>query len=355
MSLDNLRKRIDDIDASIIELISDRIRVAGEIGREKSESNQLIEDRERERLVLARVRQLAKQQNIREKDAEDIFQMVMTASKRVQGTEVVFQGEPGAYAEEAAFRFFDESIVTRPVESLEETFQLVETGEVPYAVVPVENSLEGIVSRVYDMLLDTGLAVCGEVQLRIVHCLISTGEAGLDTIRRVYSHPQALAQSRTFLRQLNAEMIPTYNTAASVKMVKEQAGRESAAVASMRAAQLYDMKTVASGIEDNPNNFTRFFVMASKDMPPSGDDKTSIIFTTRDKPGSLMAALEEFSSRRINLTKLESRPTRQKPWEYNFYVDLQGHREDEAVKAALAGLDKCAIFVKVLGSYPKAS
>ena len=354
MKLEDLRKKIDELDTRIAELIAARIDVAEDIGKGKKEQNKLVEDLEREHQVLEHVRSIARHKKISQEDIEHIFKQIIAASKRMQGAEVVFQGEAGAYTEEAAFRFFGSSIQSIPQESLEEVFKIVERGEAQFAVVPVENSLEGIISRVYDLLLDSPLMASGEVELRINHCLIGTADASLDTIRKVYSHPQALAQSRSFLKHLNCELIPTYNTAASVKMIKEQRRSDSAAIASARAAEIYGMKILAREIEDNPNNFTRFFILSKEDSPPSGKDKTSIVFSAKDKPGALYEALSEFASRKINLTKLEPRPTRQKPWEYNFYLDFEGHREDKVAREVLASLEKTTIFLKVLGSYPKA-
>ena len=277
----------------------------------------------------------------------------MPKAKRIQGG-VAFQGEIGAYSEEAAFRFFGFSIQTKPCESLDEVFKSVEQGEVKYGIVPIENSLEGSISRVYDLLLDSTLRVCGELELRIVHCLIGAQEARLDLIKKVYSHPQALGQCQAFLKHLDCELIPTYDTAGSVKMIKEKGIMDGGAIASTRAAEIYEMKIIAKEIEDNPNNFTRFFILAKQDSPPTENDKTSIVFSVRHKPGALYEFLKELANRNINLTKIESRPTRQRPWEYNFYLDFEGHREDEASREVLENLKNFSIFVKVLGSYPKA-
>jgi chorismate mutase/prephenate dehydratase len=178
--------------------------------------------------------------------------------------------------------------------------------------------------------------------------------ATLDTIKYVYSHPQALGQSRNFLNHLNAELIPASDTAGSVRMIKEQGRLDSAAVASARAAEIYGMKIIAREIEDNPHNFTRFFVLSKEDSPPTGNDKTSIVFTLKHKPGALYDCLREFASKKINLTKLESRPMRHQVWEYNFYMDFSGHREEKDVAEALKALEEHAVFVKILGSYPKA-
>jgi len=267
---------------------------------------------------------------------------------------VAFQGERGAYSEEAVISFFSQDVYTEPCRSLPETFRAVEEGRVDYAVVPIENSLEGSVNETYDLLLKSELKVCGEINLRIKHSLIARPEAELKDVKRVYSHPQALAQCRGYLEKLGARTVATYDTAGSVKMLSRVRSRGVAAVASARAAAIYGMKILASGIEDNPNNYTRFFVLAFKDSPPTGCDKTSIIFSTKHVPGALYRALREFASRDINLTKIESRPTREKPWEYNFYVDFEGHREDSNCRSALNALEKRAMLLRVLGSYPRA-
>jgi chorismate mutase/prephenate dehydratase len=354
MSLENLRKKIDEADARIIRLIGDRIRIAEEIGKEKKQQQKQIEDREREERVLENVKSIAQQENISQEDVERIYRLIIATCKRTEETGVAFQGEIGAYSEEAALQFFGPSIQSQPCESLDDVFKIVEEGEVPFGIVPVENSLEGSISRVYDLLLDSSLKVCGEIELRIVHCLIASPEARLDLIKRVYSHPQALGQCKTFLKHLDCEIIPTYDTAGSVKMIKEMGIMDGAAIAGARAAEIYSMKIIAQEIEDTPNNFTRFFILSKQDSPPSGNDKTSIVFSLKHRPGTLYESLKEFAARNINLTKIESRPTRQKPWEYNFYLDFEGHREDKASREALENLDRNSVFVKVLGSYPKA-
>jgi chorismate mutase/prephenate dehydratase len=206
---------------------------------------------------------------------------------------------------------------------------------------------------VYDLFLNSTIRVCGETELRISHCLIANPGARLDLIKRVYSHPQALGQCRAFLTHLGYELIPTYDTAGSVKMVKEKGITDGGAIASARAADIYGMKIIASEIEDNPNNFTRFFILSKQDCPPSGDDKTSIVFSVKNRPGALYEALNEFAVRNINLTKIESRPTRQKLWDYNFYLDFEGHREGKVFQEVMENLDKISLFVKVLGSYPR--
>jgi chorismate mutase/prephenate dehydratase len=354
MNLDELRKKIDEIDARIVELIAERQNISKEIGRGKNRTSRVIEDRERELRVLKNVRGLARDKKISPSDIENIYRQIISASKKVQGVAVAYQGEPGAYTEEAALRFFGKSTRGMPYETLDEVFEAVEVGEAPFAMVPVENSLEGSITRAYDLLLDSPLMVCGETELRISHCLIALEGAGLGTIKFVYSHPQALGQCRSFLNHLSVEIIPTSDTAGSVRMIKEQGRLDGAAVASARAAELYGLKIIAREIEDNPHNFTRFFILSKEDSPPTGNDKTSIVFSLKHKPGALYECLREFASREVNLTKLESRPTRHQPWEYNFYMDFSGHREEKEVGEALKALEEHAVFVKILGSYPKA-
>ena len=354
MSLEELRGKIDETDTNIVKLISERIRIAQEIGEEKKKRGKQIDDKEREKGVLENIKSLARDENISQEVIERIYREIVTACKRTQGKEVAFQGEVGAYSEEAAFQFFGSSITTNPRESLDDVFKVVEQDDVQFGIVPVENSLEGSISRVYDLLLDSSLKVCGEIELRVSHCLIASPEARLDLIKRVYSHPQALAQCKTFLKHLGCELTPTYDTAGSVKMIKEKGITDGGAIASARAAEIYEMKIIASEIEDAPNNFTRFFILSKEDSPPSGNDKTSIVFSVKHKPRALSEFLKEFAARNINLTKIESRPTRQKPWEYNFYLDFEGHREDKAPREVLENLDRTSLFLKILGSYPKA-
>ena len=354
MNLDDLTKKIDEIDARIVELISERQSISKEIGRGKHKTSRLIEDRERELRVLKHVRSLARDNKISPSDIEGIYRQIISASKKIQGVAVAFQGEPGAYTEEAALRFFGKSTKGVPCDTLDGVFEAVERGEAPFALVPVENSLEGSITKAYDLLLDSPLMVCGETELRISHCLIAVEGAGLDTVKYVYSHPQALGQSRNFLKQLNAEIVPASDTAGSVRMIKEAGRLDYAAVASAGAAELYGMKIIAREIEDNPHNFTRFFVLSKEDSPPTGNDKTSIAFSLKHKPGALSDCLREFATRNIKLSKLESRPTRHQPWEYNFYMDFMGHREEKGVGEALKALEEHAVFVKILGSYPRA-
>ena len=242
---------------------------------------------------------------------------------------VAFQGERGAYSENAVFQFFGADTQVKPCKDFKDVFDSVCTQETKFGVVPVENSLEGSVTQNYDLFLKYDLKVCGEVIVKIEHCLIANPGTALADIKVVYSHPQALAQCRSFLEEFGRELIPTYDTAGSVKMLKEKGLKNAAAIASERAANIYGMHILAKDIADNPENYTRFFVLSTEDSPPTGKDKTSIIFSAAHKPGSLYHALGEFAKRDINLTKIESRPTKQTAWEYNFYLDFEGHRSEK--------------------------
>ncbi len=269
-------------------------------------------------------------------------------------TTVAFQGEPGAYSESAVYQFFGSKVQVKPCMDFRDVFESVKKHEVQAGMVPVENSLEGSVNQNYDLFFNYDLKVFGEVIVKIAHCLIVNPGTNIDQIRLVYSHPQALAQCRSYLEKSKWEIIPTYDTAGSVKIIKEQKLINAAAIASERAAEIYSMEILAKDIADNKENFTRFFVLSKEDSAPTGKDKTSVIFSAKHEPGSLYHALGEFAKRKINLTRIESRPTKKTAWEYNFYLDFEGHRTEPKCDEALKALEKYAIFVKILGSYPKA-
>ena len=354
MKLEELRQKIDSVDDDIVRLIARRVKLAEQVGKEKKKQGQQIEDRQREERILEHIKKIAGTEGINQTDIEGIYRQIFTIAKSIQGAIVAFQGELGAYSEEAAVRFFGAEVQVKPYEGLGDVFKAVEQGEAQYGIAPIENSLEGSISRTYDLLLDSSLKVCGETELKVSHCLIANPGVTLGSIKRIYSHPQALGQAQAFIKHLNCELIPTYDTAGSVKMIKERRIMDGAAIASTRAAEIYQMNIITCSIEDNPNNITRFFVLTKEDAPPTGNDKTSVVFSVKHKPGALFHFLRELTEKNINLTKIESRPTRQKPWDYNFYLDFEGHRLDRAAAEAIKNLGDYATFIKVLGSYPKA-
>ena len=268
---------------------------------------------------------------------------------------VAFQGELGAYSEMAVYSFFGEDVKVKPCKSFDEVFEKVKTKKVDRGVVPIENSIEGSVNRTYDLFLEYDLNVCGEIIIRISHCLITHKDTSINQIKTVYSHPQALAQCRKFLEQNKLRAVSNFDTAGSVKMIKEEELIDAAAIASERAAQIYEMTILAREIEDIKNNSTRFFVLDKQDSPYSGEDKTSIIFATKSIPGALFKILGDFADLNINLTKIESRPTKQTPWEYHFYLDFEGHRTEKQSQEALRRIKDKTLFVKILGSYKAAN
>jgi len=267
---------------------------------------------------------------------------------------VAFQGERGAYSELAVIQFFPNSTPT-PARSFQEVIETLLSGLSDYAVVPIENSIEGSVNEVYDLLLQSNLFVIGETYQRIHHCLIAIKGTDRGSLKEVYSHPQALAQCRHYLNEKKLDPVPVYDTAGAVKMIKLGQNKNAAAIASKRAAEIYGMEILDMGIEDRKNNFTRFFILARDPThtKPSGNDGTSIIFSVKHAPGSLVNILSEFARREINLTKIESRPTKKTPWEYNFFTDFEGHVLDARIRDVLTVIEPKTAFVKILGSYKK--
>jgi prephenate dehydratase len=248
----------------------------------------------------------------------------------------------------------DPGVSSVPCESFDLVFAAVSSGSCDCGFIPIENSLAGSIHQNYDLLLRNQLWVVGEHFLRVSHCLIGRPEARLELVRKVISHPQALAQCDGFLHSLAGVKIePVYDTAGSVKMISLQDDPSVAAIASRRAAQLYGMQVLAESIEDNPANFTRFLIIARQPVQPDAQAKTSIVFTLRNQPGSLFRALSAFALRDIDLTKLESRPLVGKPWEYLFYIDFLGSAQDERARKALDHLGEYAQMMRVLGSYPR--
>jgi prephenate dehydratase len=268
-----------------------------------------------------------------------------------KGIRIAFQGERGAYSEMAIMLKFPTSTAI-PLKTFYDVFETVKNHRNGIAVVPIENSIEGSVSETYDLLLQDKVYVSGEIFQRINHCLIVNKD--YKKIINVYSHPQALGQCRNYIQRNKLEPIPAFDTAGAVKFIKENKMMSSAAIASRRAAEIYDMEIFDEGIEDKKNNFTRFFVISKQLVDkPSGKDRTSIIFALEHKPGSLYQVLKEFSRKSINLTRIESRPTKETPWEYYFYVDFDGHYNDEKVKLTLNRIKTQTKFFKLLGSYQK--
>ena len=267
-------------------------------------------------------------------------------------TRVAFQGEKGAFSEDAVTTFFGD-VDQAPCRTLALVFQAVTEGRADFGVVPVENSQAGSINETYDLLLRCDVSIYGEIDLEVNHCLMALPGESLASIGTVYSHPQALAQCQEFLGKLDVEIVPTYDTAGSAKLIGEKKLANCAAVASKRVSQIYGMQILAEDIQTIPNNYTKFFVVSKEQAKHAPANKTSLVFATENSPGALYDCLGVFATRGINLTKLESRPSKDEPWEYVFYVDFEGHVEDDTCGQAVAALQEMTRFLKILGSYPR--
>jgi prephenate dehydratase len=268
---------------------------------------------------------------------------------------IAFQGEPGAYSEAAVLEHWGPQVEAVPREAFEDVFAAVEAGACEAGLVPIENSVAGSIHRNYDLLLQHSLSIVAEHYLRVRHCLIAWPGVALADIRRVISHPQALAQCERYLHNLGGVKVePVYDTAGSAKLIREQGDRTTAAIASRRAAEVYGLAVIADGLEDDEANFTRFLAIAPHPVAAAGPEtKTSLVFSLRNAPGALFKALSVFALRDIDLTKIESRPLVGKLWEYLFYVDVAGSVADQPVARALEHLGEYALMLRVLGSYPR--
>ena len=265
---------------------------------------------------------------------------------------VAFQGEPGAYSEQAVFDYFGNA-ETQPCESFELVFDSVVSDSSEFGLIPIENSLAGSIHQNYDLLLRHDLHIVGEYLLRVQHCLIALPGVKKEDIKKAISHPQALGQCAAYLRERHIKPEQGYDTAGSVKLLKESGARDTAAIASRRAAEIYQMQILEEGIEDNAENYTRFLAISKIAMKPEGDAKTSIVFTLKNQPGALFKALSVFALRDIDLTKIESRPLQGTPWDYLFYIDFIGATHEETTRKALDHLNEYALTLRVLGSYPR--
>lgn len=267
---------------------------------------------------------------------------------------VAFQGEFGAYSEQAARQHFGAEVEARPYKTFRDIFEAIRKDEVTHGMLPVENALAGTVAQTYELLMEYDFRVWGEIILPIHHYLLAPQGTSLADVEIVKSHPQGLAQCEQFIRRRGWQPVAAYDTAGSAKELAENPEPHTAAIASALAAEHYQLAILERNIEDDPANSTRFFILNKNDAERQDPSKTSLIFTTRHQAGSLYACIGAFSNRGINLTKLESRTMRGRPWQYLFYVDFEGHWQDTVVEAALAELVRLAGFVKMIGSYPAA-
>lgn len=345
-----LRNGIDAIDAELLRLLNERARLAQAVGHVK---NGQIYRAEREAQVLRRL--CAENPGpLKPENIEHLFREIMSACRDLeQHLRIAYLGPEGTFSQAAAFKHFGHAVGNVPCVTIDEVFRAVETGRADYAVVPVENSTEGAVSRTLDLIVGSSLKICGEVLLPI-HQNLLRQSAGLKGITKVYSHAQSLAQCQHWLNQNlpQAERIPVSSNAEAARLAATEPS--SAAIAGEIAAETYGLGIVVPRIEDEPNNTTRFLVLADHDASPSGKDKTSLVLSASNVPGAIVKLLQPLADAGISMTKLESRPARGANWEYLFFVDIEGHRDDPVIAGALKEIGTRSLILMVLGSYPAA-
>jgi chorismate mutase/prephenate dehydratase len=359
-ALDQIRVRIDQVDSELHALINERARLAQQVGISKHASGQTVDfyRPEREAQVLRRALERNRQDRgpLRDEEILRLFREIMSACLAQQNPlKVGFLGPEGTFTQQAVLKHFGHSVRALPLNSVEEVFHEVESGAADFGVVPVENSTEGTVNNTLDMFLTSPLKICSEVELRIHQNLMGAMQS-LDAIRRVCGHPQSLAQCRGWLQENlpTIERVPVASNAEGARRARDEDG--TAAIARAAAAEVYGLNQLVPPLEDRPDNTTRFLVIGRKSAAPSSDDRTTLMISAShtDAPGALFRLLEPFAKAGISLTRIESRPSRRRKWDYVFFVDLDGHAEQEPLASALAALKEKATLCKVVGSYPKA-
>jgi len=353
--LQKIRARIDEIDEQLLQMISERAQCALEIARLKRNEDPATDHYrpEREAAVLQSVQQ-HNQGPLNNEDMVRLFREIMSVCRALQQPmTVAYLGPEGTFTQAAVFKQFGHMISATPLAVIEDVFREVESGMVSYGVVPIENSTEGVINHTLDTFMNSQLKICGEIELRVHHHLMSKAD-GLAGIKRIYAHQQTFAQCREWLdgNVPDVEHIAVNSNAEAARRAGDEL--DAAACGAAAAAELYSLKILKSNIEDEPNNTTRFLVIGRRLPAPSGNDKTSLLLSAPNRPGALYRLLKPFSAHDISLTRIESRPSRRAIWEYVFFVDSEGHVQDEKVASAIEELQADAYMVKVLGSYPKA-
>ncbi len=350
MDLSSLRKKIDALDAKIIGLLNDRAAITLSIGHEKIKNKKPIYAPEREQDVLKRIKAL-NAGPIQNDAVEAIYREIMSASLALEKPlRIAYMGPEATFSHLASLKRFGSSVEHVACDNVAEVFNKVANADCDYGVVPIENSIEGVVTHTMDLLVDSDLKICSQVLLDVTHHLMS--KSALSNIKEIYSHPQILGQCRQWLMKNTpkANLIPVVSSTKAAQMV---AGKKNAAcIASQVAASLYGLTILKSNIQDSTHNITRFLVISTMDVPPTGHDRTSLVFSIKDRVGALHAMLTPFMKNKINLTKIESRPSKKKAWDYYFFVDCEGHQNDPRVARALSQLEGMCKFLKILGSYP---
>jgi chorismate mutase/prephenate dehydratase len=352
-SLKTLRHRIDHLDRSLLDLLTQRARLVKDIGAIKEKNGQPVFAPGRERDLLARL----KAQNrgpLSDEAVENLFREVVHACRNLQKRlTVAYFGPEASFSHAAAIKCFGRSAMLTPVRTISEVFAEVDKRRADFGVVPIENSTGGGVYHTLDMFIESPLSICAELELPVHHYLLGRSVRSVDKVKTLYSHYQALAQCRNWVdaHMPLARVVESTSTAEAAREAARVPG--AAAIASHLAANKYGLDILVSRIEDSAQNYTRFLVIGTAEPRPTGRDKTSIMFSIKDRPGALFDMLVPFKKHRLNLTKIESRPTRQRAWEYIFFVDFVGHRSEARVQKALALLERSCVFLKILGSYPR--
>lgn len=354
-----LRDRIDAIDSDIGRLISERASCAQEVAEVKKQSataaqNTLFYRPEREAQVLRKAME-RNQGPLSNEEMARLFREIMSACLALeQPIKVAYLGPEGTFTQQAASKHFGASALTLPFASIDDVFREVEAGAVNYGVVPVENSTEGVVNHTLDNFMHSNLKICGEVELRVHHNLLVSDVTDVKQISRIYSHGQSLAQCRKWLdsHYPKAERVAVSSNAEAARRLRGE--WNAAAIAPEMAAAIYDLKVIAEKIEDQPDNSTRFLIIGTQAVPPSGEDKTSLLVAMRNQPGALHNLLEPFHRHSIDLTRVETRPSRSGAWTYVFFIDFNGHAEEAGVREVLNEVAARVADLKVLGSYPRA-
>lgn len=349
--LKKLRTKIDKIDEDILGLLNRRARVVLQVAHLKRSTNSKFYSPLREQEIIDRLRSLNKGP-FPNNALRPVYREIMSASLSLENPlKIAFFGPHSTFTHLAALRHFGTSMDFTPFKNIKGVFEAVDTGKTDFGVVPVENSSEGVVNYTLDMFMDYDLKINAEVMLEISHNLLSKSGDKAD-IKKIYSHPQPIAQCRNWL-EANMPNIPLLESASTAAAAELAAKDPSvAAIASELAAKIYDLHFVERHIEDSRRNFTRFLVIGQEETPRTGHDKTSIMFSVKDKVGALYDILSPFKKAKINLTKIESRPSKRKAWEYIFFVDMLGHKEDKKVARAIDEMKEICLFLKILGSYP---
>ncbi|MDH5716862.1 MAG: prephenate dehydratase [Spirochaetia bacterium] len=352
-SLSDLRTRIDEIDKEIINLLSERAKTAREIAEKKKEGNSVLYCPEREQEVYLKIKKLNK--GILDNESlNNIFKEIMSAALKLEGSlKIAYLGPAGTFTHHAAIKKFGNSLELVPIDDVEEIFSAVESKKVQYGILPIENSIEGIVNSTLDSFIDYDLQIYAEINLLIRQNLISYAKE-LSEIETIFTHKQAYGQCRKWISKNlpSVKFIETTSTSKAVEFITKNKNSKEAAISSLTAAKIFNVPVLRENIEDNKKNLTRFVIIGNQAALPSGNDRTSIMFTLPHEAGSLYRALEPIFSAGINLTCIESRPMNKELWNYIFYLDMIGHTEDKKIKDALDKIKKVSTSFKILGSYP---